>query len=347
MVLLSLDGVHLEVPLLLDKVVCKLSDLCLVDSEHLLLLGRSERQSRDQVHDEQDNASHSERVGDSCTAVCCLVSQLDPVVVQPTTWNRTHAIERRDVVGSEESGEEVADYTADAVLRKDIESVIDLQPVLDLRGIIASRRTDDTEHDGRPWRDVTGCRRDGDEPGNSSGTETHGGPLTLKSVIKKHPCHASDTGGQIGHDTGHDGTHVGAESRTAVKSEPAEPEEDGSEDDVCDVVGSVVEFSRAVTSSFAEHDGVGQGGGSGRDVDRGTTSKVEGAEFIKPAGRIPSPAGERVVDERAPDKDENDAGKQSTTFGSSTDGESWGDGSEHALVDSVEDIRETSRAGRR
>lgn len=63
----------------------------------------------------------------------------------------------------EETGQEVSDDATDGVLSKDIETVVDSDPELDLGGQVAANATHNTKDDRRPRRDEAGGRRDGDE----------------------------------------------------------------------------------------------------------------------------------------------------------------------------------------
>jgi len=93
-----------------------------------------------------------------------------------------------------------------------------------------------------------------------------------------------------------------------------------------------------VTSALAQHDGVGQSSGPGRDVDRRSTSKVESAHLGNPARRVPCPACDGVVDHGRPDKHEDDTGQHTAALGDGAHGEGHSDGGEHALVDGEEQV---------
>lgn len=158
--------------------------------------------------------------------------------------------------------EQIADYTANAMDGKDIESIVDTNEELEFGGIIASKGTHNAKDDGGPGRNITGSRCDGDKTSDGTRAPTNCTPLTLETVINNHPCKPTDRSRKIGYNAGHGGTEIAAKSTTTVESEPTEPEEDGSKNDVGDVVGTVVEFVSSVATAFAQHDGVGKGGGT-------------------------------------------------------------------------------------
>jgi hypothetical protein len=104
----------------------------------------------------------------------------------------------------------------------------------------------------------------------------------------------------------HDGAHVCREGRAAVEAEPADPEEDGAEHDVGDVVRTGRQAADVVVAPpLAQHDGVGEGSSAGGDVHRCAAGEVETSHFEGPAGGVPGPAGDGVVDDGAPDEHED------------------------------------------
>lgn len=52
-----------------------------------------------------------------------------------------------------------------------------------------------------------------------------------------------------------------------------------------------------------------------------SASKIQATEHERPAVSVPGPAGERVVDDGCPDKDENYGWEHAATVGSGTDGQ--------------------------
>jgi len=79
---------------------------------------------------------------------------------------------------------------------------------------------------------VTSSGSDSNETDDRSRAESDGRPLSLETPIEDEPGDSSNRSGQVGNDAGRDGSKVGRESRSSVESEPSEPEEDGTEDDV-------------------------------------------------------------------------------------------------------------------
>lgn len=174
------------------------------------------------------------------------------------------------------------------------------------RTYVSACGTDDTVDDGSPGWDETRTRSDGNEASNNARAETDSGPLALKTVIENTPCDTTNTGSQVGDNSGHNSAHVSSQSGTSVETEPSNPQEDGTDDNVGDVVWAVVQLVSTVTTTLAQHDGVGERSASGGDMHGGSTSKVKATHLEHPAGCVPCPAGNWVVDNGCPDEHEND-----------------------------------------
>ena len=70
----------------------------------------------------------------------------------------------------------------------------------------------------------------------------------------EHPSQTTDGSSQVGNNASLDSTQVGTESRTAVESEPTEPEQNRAQDDVGSVVRLVCEAVRTVSATLAQID---------------------------------------------------------------------------------------------
>lgn len=114
----------------------------------------------------------------------------------------------------------------------------------------------------------------------------------------------------------------------------------------------------SVAAAFAEHVGVGEGGGAAEHVDGAAAGEVEAAEAGGPAGWVPDPAGYGVlvvrwgqsggwrggcrrgfgrggligsyIDDCGPYEHEDNAGKYSTAFCDGSDGDG------HAMSEGIE-----------
>lgn len=181
----------------------------------------------------------------------------------------------------------------------------------------------------------------------------------------EHPRDSADAGGEVGDDARLGGAQAGGEGAAAVEAEPAEPEEDGAQDDVADVVGLVRQALGAVSAALSDEDRDGERGGAGGDVHGRSSGEVEAAHDERPALGIPCPARDWVVHDGAPDEDEDDEGTEVRAFSDSTDGEDGTaeqrmgsgrgnepmlrnsrDGREHALIYTENDGRNAGAAWR-
>ena len=120
-----------------------------------------------------------------------MVAELDPVVVKPAAFDNGVSIKMRYVVTvwllvkeyiatdsvcdlrSEEGSEDVSNETTDAVNRKDVESVIAAQEVLELSRVIASDTTAHTEHHRSPGWNVSGTGSNADETSDNTRAEAN------------------------------------------------------------------------------------------------------------------------------------------------------------------------------
>lgn len=93
----------------LDVVVGELANLGVVDAQNLGILGSSHPQAGDHVHDKQDETGSAEGVEAAGEGVGKLVTHLDPVLIEPSTFDVGDTVEGRDVVGGKEAGADVAD----------------------------------------------------------------------------------------------------------------------------------------------------------------------------------------------------------------------------------------------
>lgn len=195
----------------LNVIVSELADLRIVDTQDLSFLRGAERETGNQVHDEEDEAGAAERVDAAGDGVGELVAELYPVVVEPAAGDLGKAVEVRYVVCGEEGGEDVADEPADGVFGEDVERVVDAEEEFELRGVVGACGSDDAVDDGCPGWDEPGARSDGDETGDDAGAEADGGPLAFETVVEDAPGNATDAGSEVGDHGGHDGAEVGGE----------------------------------------------------------------------------------------------------------------------------------------
>src|SRR5450759_694093 len=122
---------------------------------------------------------------------------------------------------------------------------------------------------------------------------------------------------------------VRAAPRSAVKAEPAEPQQAGTYDGQPHVVW--FKPLRLAPHPWAQHQGGHESRDAGTDVNHGSARVVEGAEVAQPAALSPHPVGNRRIDEQRPQQAEQDEGLELLALGEGTRDEGRGDDREHHL----------------
>lgn len=225
------------------------------------------------------------------------------------------------------------------LLAKDIKCIINSQPVLELRAVIAGNSAYDTENWRGPCGDETRCRGDGNKTCDSARAESDRGPFFVEAIIEEHPGHTSAARSSVSDEASHDSTHVCRQGGAAVEAEPANPEENGTKDDMRHVMGSVWEtVGIGVSRSLAKHNAVCEGCSTRGDMHRSSTCKVKAAHYEGPACRVPCPACNGVVDNSGPDEDEDAAREHTTSVSSSTDCK-CGPGCQSACDSTLRDLK--------
>nr|GFD60364.1 hypothetical protein [Tanacetum cinerariifolium] len=80
---------------------------------------------------------------------------------------------------------------------------------------------------------------------------------------------------------------VRSKCRTGVETKPSNPQEDGANNDVGDIVRTVVQLLRPVATTLAEHVRVSQSGSSRSNMHGCATSEVEATKLKDPSRRVP------------------------------------------------------------
>jgi hypothetical protein len=142
------------------------------------------------------------------------------MVIDPATVDLGKSIKVGNVIGSEETGQQISDQTANTVNGKDIEGIVDVKQELELGSIIASNASDHAEDDCSPGGNEPTAGSDCDQSSNDTAAESDSRPFAFKAVVEDTPSEATNAGGKVGNNRGHDGTEVGGEGGTGIESEP-------------------------------------------------------------------------------------------------------------------------------
>jgi len=154
----------------LNVIVSKFAELVVVHSEKLSFFRSAEVKTGDLVDDEGENGADNESVGSAGDNIGHLHVQLFVVVLDPSSGEESSVdtIKANNVAGSENAIEEKTDHSGDTVLSEHVESVINLDPELDLGGKIAYDTSHDTKDNAGPWGNETGGGGGSNETGNAA-----------------------------------------------------------------------------------------------------------------------------------------------------------------------------------
>lgn len=323
-------------------VVCPLAKEGVVDADNLLLLGTPETESGDKVHGPKDDGGDDQGPRETCKSVGDLVSKLDVVVVEPTSWDDCDAVKASDGSLCKESSEDAADESSNSVRSKDVKCVVGLEEVLERSGQVAADGSDKANCNGSGGTDEPRGRSDADETCNDTRAESDKRKLALETPVHQHPGDTANCCCEVGNDNSLDCAEVGRECRTTVEAHPSCPEHDGANEHKGSVVRLVCEALSPVSPPLAEIQRDSESSGTTRDVDWCSTSKVETAHDERPASSIPCPAGNGAVDKRKPDKDEDENRSHPAPLSKCSDSNDDSDDGKHPLIDTEEERRHTS-----
>ena len=133
---------------------------------------------------------------------------------------------------------------------KDVERIVASEKVLELRSVVASNTTANTEDDSSPGGDVSRSGGDGYETSDYSRAETNSRPLAFQTVVNQAPGNSTNAGSEVGAYSRHDSAKVSRQGGARVEAKPSNPEKDGADDDMCNVMGAVVELLSTMTASL-------------------------------------------------------------------------------------------------
>ena len=89
----------------------------------------------------------------------------------------------------------------------------------------------------------------------------------------------------------------------------------------------------AVTLALAHHQGGGQGGDAGVDVDDRAPGEIQGPQVLEPAAVTPDPVGHRTIDQGDPEDHEHQKSAELHALGKGAGDQGRRDDGEHGLVD--------------
>lgn len=182
-------------------VVGKFSHFGIINANNFALFRCTETETRDKVHDPQNDGlrqssvrqfsrqvggntyGHDKRVSKAGNRVGYLVSELDPVVIDPSTSDNAKSVQSSNLLLSEKGGENVSDHAANSVTGKDIKAIVIAEQKLELGGEVACSSGNNTKCDGCWGTNESRGWGNGDEATDGTRAESNNGPFAFKAVI--------------------------------------------------------------------------------------------------------------------------------------------------------------------
>lgn len=132
----------------LNKIVSKFTNLYIIDTLLFLIFIHSQFQRRyepaKQPHSDQNKIGHDKAPGKTAHSIGELDPQLDPVSVQPSTFDHCNTIKMSNIISRKDACQQLANEASDRMDSEDIQGVIRFQPVFEMYSEIAA----DTLKDG-------------------------------------------------------------------------------------------------------------------------------------------------------------------------------------------------------
>ena len=233
----------------------------------------------------------------------------------PSTANSGVRV-RSGILGlSKEPSHNDPDNPRQGVHGENVHDVVAPHLVLEPGAQVGHDGTDETDQSGRGDRDESGGRGNGDQTSNSAGAEPNHRPFPLEPKVHNHPDNRTDRSGEVGVENGQSGFERGGKARSTVETQPADPEEYRTEDDLRDVLGLEEDTFGPVVSPFTDKVRVGKTADTGSDFNGDAAGIVEHAPLVGPAVHGPDPVRQGVIDEGCPEKDKDHGGEDAGSFG--------------------------------
>lgn len=296
-------------------------ELVQIQSSHLCFFTDAQSQAGNVLEDEQQDARHHEAVGGDGTNLCQLLAYLDAVAIDSARVQR-RAIEGRDGLVGEDARHEGSHHAAHRVQLEHFQPFVNVQPVVEVLQTGTHDRSQEANHCCEPDAHITCCRRDADQSRNGTFAGTDDTELAFGAdVVDQYPAQHAAARRGVGVECRIHGTNGRVQRGAAVESclvsacvpaststslfpsltEPAEPDQDRSEEDQGRVVRLLLGLG-ADTPSLAQNERVCQTSPSRRDVHGSTSSKVERGQRVQPAVTVPGPTRNGAVDDRGPEE---------------------------------------------
>jgi len=177
-------------------------ELIKVQAKHLRFFTDAQVHAGNVLEDEQQDTRDNERVSRDCGNLGELLANLHAVAVD-TTRSGGGTIESADLLVGKDTGEERSHHAANAVKFKDIETFVDVQPVVEILKRSAGDSCEESDDSCEPYRYVASGGRDTDEASDSTLTGADNREASLGAdVIDDDPADSAGRSGNIGVECG-------------------------------------------------------------------------------------------------------------------------------------------------
>jgi hypothetical protein len=208
---------------------------------------------------------------------------------------------------------------------EDIHAFVNLDPPVH----ILARRADGCGEEANEGRDpnghVTSSRRDADKTSDGTRASTNNRELSLvPDILNRSPAENTEGGRSVGVEGGKHRADGTVERRTSVEAEPAEPNQDRTDEDERGIVGFAVDLV-TLGQTLAENECICESRPSTGNVHRTAASKIQRWKIEQPSiglqshvlalanfklvsekfTYVPSPAGYGAVHNRRPAESED------------------------------------------
>src|SRR5579872_402195 len=203
----------------------------------------ADAQADDDVDDLQDDEGDHAVVDNHGYDAEDLVDDLSRIAFDQTSVTAV-------LIDGEHAGQDRADDAADAVDAEAIQRVVVAEGVLEGGGAeIAADAAGDADHHRADWTDIARSWGDRDEAGDGARADADDRRLAAMGPFNENPGQSRNGRRNLRDCHRHARLHAGADSRTGVEAEPADPEQAGADEGEDHVVAGTR------VASLAEHQG--------------------------------------------------------------------------------------------
>ncbi|AAW77739.1 PilL protein [Xanthomonas oryzae pv. oryzae KACC 10331] len=230
----------------------------------------------------------------------------------------------------EHAGQDRADDAAQAMHAEHVQAVVGTEQALQTGDAPHAEHAGSQANDDRAERaHRTAGRGDADQAGHHARGHTQGGRLALDDLLGQRPAQDGGSGRQQGVEEGQRRTGIGFQIGTGVETEPAHPQQRGTDEGQ----GHVVRLDRLTSQpgTLADEVGANQTGDTGVDMHHGTACEIQRAQPEQIPTGGPDHVRQRQVAEGEPDRREQQHRAELGAFGKGADDQRAGNAGEGRL----------------